>query len=112
MENNKEFHHKIPNKLEYQKLITVKSIIKDLTENTSYNELIEKVDKLYNKGFSAIDILNHIKKNYKDKYRKNKILIVFNKIRKEIKNEKMLMFFLLNFVYLRNDYNLENISFM
>jgi len=100
------------NKLEYQKLITVKSIIKDLTENTSYNELIEKVDKLYNKGFSAIDILNHIKKNYKNKHRKNKILIVFNKIRKEIKNEKMLMFFLLNFVYLRNDYNLENISFM
>ena len=100
------------NKIEYQKYISMKTLLRDINDKTTANELIDRVTKLYNKGYSGIDILNYIKKTIKDTNKKNRLLIIFNKIRKDIKNEKLAMFFLLNFTYLRNDYNLENISFM
>jgi len=39
-------------------------------------------------------------------------LITFNKIRKEFRNEKLLILFILNFFLIRTDVTLENISFM
>ena len=44
--------------------------------------------------------------------KKYELLIAFNKEKKEFRNEKLLMFFILNFTYLDSQYNLENISFM
>ncbi len=40
------------------------------------------------------------------------LLFAFNKVRKEFRNEKIIIMFILNFVFLSLDYNLENISFM
>ena len=39
-------------------------------------------------------------------------VITFNKIRKEFRNEKLLMLFILHFFLFRNNVSLENISFM
>ena len=100
------------NKIEYQRSISIKTLLKDITDKTTSIELIDRVNKLYNKGYSGIDLLNFLKKNIKDTNKRNRLFIIFNKVRKDIKNEKLAMFFLLNFTYLRNDYNLENISFM
>jgi hypothetical protein len=44
--------------------------------------------------------------------KKYQMLLVFNKIKKEFRNEKLFIFFILNFMLLRSDYDLENISFM
>jgi hypothetical protein len=39
-------------------------------------------------------------------------LFAFNKVRKEFRNEKILILFILNFLFLSLEHNLENISFM
>jgi hypothetical protein len=43
---------------------------------------------------------------------KYQMLLVFNKIKKDFRNEKIFILFILNFILLRSNYDLENISFM
>ena len=50
--------------------------------------------------------MNHSRRNYED------FLIGFHKARKEFRNEKLLIFFILNFLFLSLDTPLENISIM
>ena len=40
------------------------------------------------------------------------LLICFNRARREFRNEKLLMLFMLNFMFLSLELSLENISFM
>jgi len=56
-------------------------------------DLAEFSEKLYNKGYSCLDILNYIeKKNIDDSA---DILLIFNKIKRDIRSEKFLILFLL-----------------
>jgi hypothetical protein len=72
--------------------------------------------KLYEKGYSGLDVIYLIENNYMDNYitetKKYELLIALNKVRKEFRNEKLLLLFILNFIFLSLDLNLENISFM
>lgn len=68
--------------------------------------------KLYEKAYSALDILYYIEVNEANDVNKYRVLLTFNKIRKEFRNEKLLNFFILNYIYFRNIDDLENISFM
>ena len=68
--------------------------------------------KLYEKAYSALDILYYIEVNDVNNIDKYRVLLTFNKIRKEFRNEKLLNFFILNYIYFRNIDDLENISFM
>jgi DNA polymerase III delta prime subunit len=56
-------------------------------------DLIEFSEKLYNKGFSCLDILNYIEKKNIDE--SADILLIFNKIKRDIRSEKFLILFLL-----------------
>jgi hypothetical protein len=47
-----------------------------------------------------------------DSNKQYELLIAFNKVRKEFRNEKLLLLFVLNFIYLDTQIVLENISFM
>jgi len=81
------------------------------------DDLFFIVSKIYEKGYSAIDILKLFENNkfLEDKIKiekKYELLICFNHIRKEFRNEKLLILFILNFIFLGLDLNLENISFM
>ena len=72
------------------------------------------VIKLYEKSYSALDVLNLIEDgtiilNIERQY---DLLIAFNKVRKEFRNEKLLLMFVINFTFLDKHTNLENISFM
>ena len=40
------------------------------------------------------------------------MLICFNRVKKELRNEKLLMLFILNFMFLSSNQSLENITFM
>ena len=44
--------------------------------------------------------------------KKYQLLLAFHKVKKEFRNEKFLMLYMLNFILLRSDINLENMSFM
>lgn len=74
--------------------------------------------KIYEKGFSGLDFIELIErnlfttKNISTNGKKFEFLITFNKIRKEFRNEKILILFILHFMFLSSDHNLENISFM
>jgi DNA polymerase III delta prime subunit len=79
----------------------------------STQDLMELANKLYEKGYSGLDLMKYIEQTKTtDDMKKYQMLLVFNKIKREFRNEKLFILFILNFLLLRSDYDLENISFM
>ncbi len=87
------------------------------SSNTNIDDFIKLSIKLYEKGYSGIDIINLLESQ---KFmettltldKKYELLFAFNKVRKEFRNEKLLILFILNFIFLDKELVLENISFM
>jgi len=83
-----------------------------------HEELINLSTKLYEKGYSGLDLIQLLEKptnlkiNNLTENKRYELLFAFNKIRKEFRNEKIFIMFILNFVFLSLDDSLENISFM
>ena len=89
-----------------------KELIKPITVDT---DLIALVSRLYEKGYSALDLIKLLEDGTTiqiDDNKRYELLISFNKVRKEFRNEKLLMLFILNFTFLDITTNLDNISFM
>ena len=94
---------------------------KELSKTTicknSVEELMDLCTKLYEKSYNALDIL-HLLENHKflegkiSIEKRYELLITFNRVRKELRNEKLLMLFILHFMFLSSELSLENISFM
>lgn len=95
-----------------------KEILKLLSVETTETDLIIFVTKLYEKAYNALDLIKLLEDGYFNDQtqitdnKKYELLIAFNKVRKEFRNEKLLLLFILNFTFLNIDINLENISFM
>ena len=74
-------------------------------------------NQLYEKGYSALDIIDFFE-HLDNKYlkitinQKYKLLIIFQQIKKEFRNEKLLILIILNYILIRFDDTLENISIM
>ena len=87
---------------------------KELNSSKEYtqNDLIHLCVKLYDSGYSCLDIINVISKSSLPESKIYEFMVIFNKIKKEFRNEKLLMLFILNFFLFRSDATLENISFM
>jgi len=87
-------------------------------ENVKCEDLLHLSTKLYEKGYSGLDLMqllekpNSIKIAMLTEEKQYTLLFAFNKVRKEFRNEKIIIMFILNFLFLSLDYNLENISFM
>ena len=100
-------------KLEWLKKELVKSVGKNITTQT----LMVFCTKLYEKGYSGLDIITLLE-NHKfletqlTMEKRYELIILFNRVRKEFRNEKLLILFILNFVFLSSNLYLENISFM
>jgi len=79
-------------------------------------DLILLSEKLYEKGYSGIDIINLIDNQNEfvnlTNEKRYEMLFAFNKVKKEFRNEKMLIMFILNFLFMSLDFSLENITFM
>ena len=100
-------------KLEWLKKELIKSVGKNITTQT----LMVFCTKLYEKGYSGLDIITLLE-NHKfletqlTMEKRYELIILFNRVRKEFRNEKLLILFILNFVFLSSNLYLENISFM
>lgn len=100
-------------RLEWLKKELLKSIKKEIT----IEELMDFSTKLYEKGYSGTDIITLIEMTkfidllITDEKR-YELLIAFNKVRKEFRNEKLIILFILNFLFLNSEISLENISFI
>jgi len=92
-----------------------KEIQKTLVEQTiSDTELIGFVTKLYEKAYSALDVIKLLENGFfvLTMEKRYELLIAFNKVRKEFRNEKLLLLFIINFVFLDKETSLENVSFI
>jgi DNA polymerase III delta prime subunit len=103
-----------PGEKRMQKMIEkVVTPLKDLDVSTLYEPLMDLSNKLYEKGYSGLDLMNYIEHNKEiEDLPKYQLLLVLNKIKKDFRNEKIFILFILNFMLLRSNYDLENISFM
>jgi len=82
-------------------------------KNITYEKTIEFSEKLYERAYSSLDLSRYIEHNTTiDMKRKYGILLCMHKIKKEFRNEKLLLFFMLNFIFIRSESYLENIPFM
>ena len=100
-------------KLEWLK----KELTKSVNKKTNLEDLMLLCTKLYEKAYSALDIINLLENtNFLESIlsteKRYELLICFNRVRKEFRNEKLLILFMLNFVFLSSELSLENISFM
>jgi len=94
-----------------------KELTKNVNKKTSLNDLMDICVKLYEKSYSGIDILNILENqkfldNIITVEKRYELLVCFNRVRKEFRNEKLLILFILNFIFLSSELSLENISFM
>jgi GTPase SAR1 family protein len=78
-----------------------------------YAKILNLSVSLYEQGYSALDIIDFIHTYPKMiELKRYELLIMFDKVRKEFRNEKLLILYLLHFIVFRCKMSLENISFM
>lgn len=79
---------------------------------TNPNDYCKLSVKLYEKGYNALDLMDVIEKMNICEVKKYKLLLSVNKLKKEFRNEKLLMLFILNFLYTDTEETLGSISFI
>jgi replication-associated recombination protein RarA len=104
-----------------KELLRIKTSVADFSQSTNTktditNMFIDSINKLYEKGYSALDLLQMIESNtlfsYLTDEKKYELLFSFHKIKSDLRGERTLMLFIFNFVFLSLDCSLENITFM
>jgi len=104
--------------IKIQKLDSLKKeLLKSVNKKIVLEDLMSFCTKLYEKGYSALDILVLLEnpkflENTITQEKRYELLICFNRVRREFRNEKLLILFILNFIFLSSELCLENISFM
>lgn len=81
------------------------------------NELFDMSNKLYEKGYSGLDIIHLLEnESFLSKQitidKRYELLFAFNKFRKEFRNEKVFLFTIIHFLFIDVKIVLENFSFM
>ncbi len=78
-----------------------------------YKRIIDLSVILYEQGYCGLDVIEFVKSSSDmNEIKKYELLIMFDKVRKEFRNEKLLLLFILHFIVFRCNRSLENISFM
>lgn len=89
------------------KYLQLKKILDNENDDMS---IIDLVENLYNKGYTANLIINYIELNLPENLKKYKFLLYFDKYKREIRNEKLLIFIALNYLVFRFNLEIENIN--
>lgn len=80
-----------------------------------YIHLMQLSEKLYEKGFSALDLIKLVEQTVTDGTDDNRIttyemLMAFSGVKREFRNEKLLILFILHFMHFRSEIDLKNIT--
>lgn len=115
---NKNMKINQPKKKRMEKL--KKDILKTkIDENISFEKLMSISETMYEDGYSGLDFI-YLLENDDDNFfikqnitimKKYSFLILFSMVKKEIKHEKLLILFILNFIYKNSDFDLDKIVF-
>ena len=110
--NNYNLHYYNVDKLidiNKKSILWIKNNIPDI-DNVNIIDYINFAEKMYNKGYSSIDLINYIKQlDIVNKNNKYIIISYFNKIKKYSRCEKYLILLLLNYLMIRSSTEIENI---
>ena len=80
---------------------------------SDHKHLLNISSEIYEKGYSCIDLINYMNNfSQLSGLEKSNMMMCFHKIKSEFRCEKLLLFYMLDFIYLRKDKNIENISFI
>jgi hypothetical protein len=94
-----------------KKMIAKAGVIK----NGDVEKYKELTIKIYENGYSGLDLIKLTENPGNFKFlvdeKRYELLVSFNKIKNEFRNEKILILFILNFLFLDLKFSLENISF-
>lgn len=98
------------------------------TPNIDYTQLIEISEHLVENGYSALDVIRILeevinttslenekeseKESEKELFRNHELLLAFNGVKREFRNEKLLILFILYFIVFRSELDLKNITFI
>ena len=97
------------------------------TPNISYTQLIEISEHLVENGYSALDVIRILeevinttsltengseKESESELFRNHELLLAFNGVKREFRNEKLLILFILYFIVFRSELDLKNITFI
>ena len=83
------------------------------TLDVSHIELLNIVQELYDNAISSLDLLQYVKlSDNLTELEKSNCAICFSKVRSEFRCEKLLMLYMLDFIYNRKDMDLTEISFL
>ena len=83
----------------------------------TYANIMRLAEDLYEKGYCALDVIKILEMepdtdNEENNLKKYEILIAFSRVKKEFRNEKLLMLFILYFMQFRSELDLKNIAFI
>jgi hypothetical protein len=102
----------------FEKIITQRNLwlIKAINQKKNYNNVencYTFTEKIYEKGYSGLDIMKVVESTNKiNDIKKYGLLMHFDKIRREFRNEKLFIFYILTIAFLRPETDLENIKEM
>lgn len=101
-----------PDKEEKKLLTWLKKKLSGLT-NPSCGDLIRLAFCLYEKGYCGIDLLKCIESDSSvSEERRITALLAFDKVKRDFRNDKLYMIFILNYWLSRSDEDLENLVIM
>lgn len=86
--------------------------LKRNTDKINNNNIFEYIDKLYDRCYSGNDIVKYIETIQIDDKLKYSFLVYYEKVKREFRNEKLLLLLTINFLINRSNVNLENIYFI
>jgi DNA polymerase III delta prime subunit len=91
-----------------------KEIKKSISATMTIDEVQLLATKLYEKAYSALDFIQLIEQKHiaLAPEKQYELLVAFNKIRSEFRNEKWLMLFVVNFTFLDTNKCLDNMIFI
>jgi DNA polymerase III delta prime subunit len=100
-----------------KRLDSLKKELLKVSKNNTVEELMLLCVKLYEKAYSSLDVMQLLENprfldNVITFEKRYELLMCFNRVRKEFRNEKLLILFILHFIFLSSELSLENISFM
>lgn len=76
----------------------------------SHKELIYISSNIYEEGYSCLDLMDYIQSlDSYNKSDKSNFMLCFHKVKSKFKNEKFLILYMLDFIFIRQDKSIHNI---
>jgi DNA polymerase III delta prime subunit len=93
-----------------EKIEWIESLITTNKNMNNISNLVDLSTQIYEKGYSCLDVIHWIEESVKwsDEEKAN-IFLCFQKIKSEFRCEKLLLFFVLDFLFIRSNKDLKNI---